>query len=296
MERSLTSICRSDFTDFEVILVDDGSIDDSAKICTSFCRNDSRFKYFRKSNGGVASARQFGLENIKGNYIIHIDPDDWIEPDFLSKLYNEAVTSNADMVICDYFEEYIDSQKLIKHSKFVNISITDLQTAVADGTLWGVCWNKLIHKSVIDNSVYFEPDIDFQEDRLFVYRALNNVDKISFVEKPLYHYNRNNPNSILGSRKSIYKNYWTVKRLFLESQKDKSRMWYLKKRIVRINTVVDLALSKEINLSDYHALIRPFKSAIRYNSLFEVGHGLRTRFMAFASTFSSLHKILRQIY
>lgn len=104
IRRTLNSIKEQTFYDFEVIMIDDGSTDTSGDICDEYTRCDKRFKVKHKQNQGVSAARQDGIDMSKGEYTIHIDPDDWVEQSMLKELYLKAVESNADMVICDFYE------------------------------------------------------------------------------------------------------------------------------------------------------------------------------------------------
>ena len=105
LHRCVDSILAQTFTDFELLLIDDGSPDNSGTICDRYAAADPRVHVFHKPNGGVSSARQCGLDNAQGEYTIHADPDDWVEPDMLQELYTEAQRTNADMVICDFLQE-----------------------------------------------------------------------------------------------------------------------------------------------------------------------------------------------
>lgn len=108
MHRCVDSILAQTFTNFEFILVDDGSPDGSGTLCDQYAQKDNRVKVIHKENGGVASARQCGIDNASGIYTIHADPDDWVEPTMLEKLFNKAKETDADMVICDF---YVDTDK-----------------------------------------------------------------------------------------------------------------------------------------------------------------------------------------
>ena len=107
MHRCVDSILAQTFTNFELILVDDGSPDGSGTLCDQYAQKDNRVKVIHKENGGVASARQCGIDNATGEYTIHADPDDWVEPNMLQELYNKAKELDADMVICDF---YVDTE------------------------------------------------------------------------------------------------------------------------------------------------------------------------------------------
>ena len=101
LSRCIDSLLAQTFTDFELLLIDDGSPDSSGMICDVYAERDSRVRAFHKENGGVSSAREYGLCQARGEYIIHADPDDWVEPTMLEVLYNKAQEEAADMVICD---------------------------------------------------------------------------------------------------------------------------------------------------------------------------------------------------
>lgn len=114
LHRCVDSILAQTFTDFELLLIDDGSPDRSGEICDEYAAKDSRVRVFHKENGGVSSARQCGIDNMTGEYSIHSDPDDWVEPTMLEELYKKAKEDNADMVICDYYLEGKHKTKYIK--------------------------------------------------------------------------------------------------------------------------------------------------------------------------------------
>ena len=89
LHRCVDSLLAQTFQDFEVLLVDDGSPDRSGEICDEYARKDSRVRVFHKENGGVSSARQYGMDHAQGEYTIHADPDDWVEPTMLEELYRK---------------------------------------------------------------------------------------------------------------------------------------------------------------------------------------------------------------
>ena len=86
LRRCVDSLLAQTFQDYEILLVDDGSPDRSGEICDEYARKDNRVRVFHKENGGVASARQCGMNNARGEYVIHADPDDWVEPNMLGTI------------------------------------------------------------------------------------------------------------------------------------------------------------------------------------------------------------------
>ena len=100
LRRCIDSIAAQTFTDWECILVDDGSPDDSGTICDEYAENDKRFRVFHQENAGVSAARNKGLDEAKGEWICFVDSDDWIEKEMLEKMYNLAVKNKAEVVVC----------------------------------------------------------------------------------------------------------------------------------------------------------------------------------------------------
>ncbi|MBS5335641.1 MAG: glycosyltransferase family 2 protein, partial [Firmicutes bacterium] len=168
----LESVRKQIFKDFEVIIVDDGSTDNSPVIAKEFCKKDERFKYFQKENGGVASARNMAIDIASGEYIVFYDPDDYIPQTVLEKMYKTASSSNADMVVGVMEEKnlgesliYMHSQKLAKQKL---ISPTDDHFIGA----WSMCHNMFSHVFIRKNDIRFKGLLN-AEDGVFTYTVLN---------------------------------------------------------------------------------------------------------------------------
>jgi glycosyltransferase involved in cell wall biosynthesis len=187
LRKCLDSIVAQIFRDFEAILVDDGSTDESARICKEYAQRDSRFVYYRKENGGVSAARQFGHDHVRGTYTIHCDPDDWVEPDWLEALHTEAVRTNADMTICDYYSE-CNGTSTANSQRPADLSPFSVRRSLLT-TLHAACWNKLIRTSRYkENTLAFPNHVNVMEDSVFCVEFLAYCKVISYVERPLYHY------------------------------------------------------------------------------------------------------------
>ena len=173
--------------DYEVLLIDDGSTDSSGSICDSIAESDPRFKVFHKPNEGVGATRRFGLEHAIGDYTIHADADDWVEPDYLEELYNKAISSEADMTICDfYFEEgwrstYVNEEpRTFEKDGLVKDFLLRLQK--------GSC-NKLIKRETYTKrGITYKDGLNFSEDYIFNLQLLLSGIKVAYVPKALYHY------------------------------------------------------------------------------------------------------------
>ncbi len=196
LSKCIDSILAQSFTDWECILVDDGSKDSSGIICDEYALKDTRIKVIHQTNKGVSVARQVGIDNASGEYSIHIDPDDWVEPNMLEELYNKAKTDDADMVICDYFKHEGGTQTYIEQRPNFLEPIKIIEQMLTTNMypqLYGSCCNKLVRCSCFNssiNKIRFEPeDLSLGEDVVFNCRLLmNSVKRISYLNNAFYHY------------------------------------------------------------------------------------------------------------
>lgn len=194
LSHCVDSILGQTLRDIEVILVNDGSSDKSSEICDEYARKDNRIKVLHKEHSGVSDTRQMGLLNVTGDYVIHCDSDDWMEPDMLETLYKNAQESDADLVVCDYWAEYRERVAQKAFEQNINAD-TDLCEQM-ENLLLSV-WNKLIRRSfIVQNDLHFLPSVCYAEDLYFVFNALDQNPKIAYVPLPLYHYNVQNEGSL----------------------------------------------------------------------------------------------------
>lgn len=188
LHRCVDSILAQTLTDFEVLLIDDGSPDKSGKICDEYAKKDSRVRVFHKENGGVSSARQCGIDNALGEYTIHADPDDWVESNMLEELYAKAKEENSDIVICDYYE-YRNGDITLQKLKLNSLSSQNLLKQFLQQELHGATWNKLIKRSCYTKyNIKFPINIIRWEDLFVVCNLLNNPVKVSYLPKAFYFY------------------------------------------------------------------------------------------------------------
>lgn len=184
IRRCIDSILEQTYTDFELLLIDDGSTDDSSRICDVYSENDSRIKVFHKKNGGVSSARNVGLDNANGEWIVFIDSDDAINNQYLS------VTKKATVVLiltgCDYSgATYIKDKIKITDSTLSHFYENYLQTLQMR-----VPWAKFYKRSLIEN-LRFNESYKVGEDTLFVLSYLRRVKSMSVTNNTSYIYTLN---------------------------------------------------------------------------------------------------------
>lgn len=191
IEKCLQSLVNQTLTDIEIILVNDGSTDNSQKIIEKF--SDTRIKLINKKNGGQSSARNVGLDVANGEYIGFIDSDDWVDSDFFEKLYNTAKKYNADIAMTDFIRI-----GPTKYKKRLNISEEKIyekienKIKIANALKEGCIWNKIYKKEIL-TGLKFNEGMYF-EDGPFTIRALYNSNILVTVPNTYYYYYQN-PNS-----------------------------------------------------------------------------------------------------
>ena len=187
LHRCVDSILAQSFTDFELILINDGSPDNSGALCNEYAKTDTRIKVFHNQNMGVSKTRQFGIDKAQGEYSIHVDSDDWIEPEMLEVLYKEAINSNADIVICDYYVNIGNTCRVIKQKPTSTLNSDVLQDMFR--TLHGSLCNKLIRSSCYSEfGIHFPEDMSLCEDLYVVCSILKHDVKIKYTPQAFYHY------------------------------------------------------------------------------------------------------------
>lgn len=189
IEKCIDSVLKQTYTNFELIVVDDGSTDNTAFIVDRFESIDKRIKVIHKKNGGLPAARNTGLNVATGKYIMFLDSDDWIEERCCSVALERLVANDADLVIFDYYKEfenktipyhaYKESELIYKRNEKNYFFIYDMRTITA--------WGKIYVRDSIDG-IMFDENMKTAEDVDFNYRVYNKVDKVAYIHDMLLHY------------------------------------------------------------------------------------------------------------
>lgn len=198
LPKCLDSFMDQTFSGWELILVDDGSRDCSGKICDEYAKrcaelSDGRGKIsvLHRENGGVSAARQTGLDQAKGEYVIHADPDDWVEATMLEDLYEKAKAEDADMVICDFITD-VNGKPIYKLQKPTSFDHEDVLNDIFTSKVHGSCCNKLVKREFILNcNAHFPSGINYCEDVCFNTQLLKHNMTIVYIAKGYYHYVKN---------------------------------------------------------------------------------------------------------
>lgn len=189
VSRMLDSILSQTMSDWELLAIDDGSTDASSQILDEYAEQDMRIKVFHKTNEGVAMARQLGVDNAIGEYSIHADADDWLDPDMLKDMYNKAKEEDVDVVISDFIQSLGTSEKIVSQIPDSYMPKGVLKQ-IFHGGIFAALWNKLVRTSLYKKyNVQFFFGINYCEDVLCCVQILKNpIVKVSYLPKAYYHY------------------------------------------------------------------------------------------------------------
>lgn len=185
----IISIVNQTYTDLEILLIDDGSPDQCGKICDEWAQKDSRIRVIHTENHGLSSARNLGVANASGEYVVFVDSDDWLSPEYVEKLHEQMVGNSADLVMCGSRSEWQDNSKPAAHlptEKKVLTAAEFSHSFLVYLGAYSVVWNKMYRRELL-NSVEFVKGKYF-EDTYFIGEILQKVDKIAFIPDELYHY------------------------------------------------------------------------------------------------------------
>jgi glycosyltransferase involved in cell wall biosynthesis len=193
LRRCIDSILSQTFVNFECILIDDESPDDSGKICDEYAEKDSRIIVIHQKNAGVSAARNAGLDIAKGEWLGFVDSDDWCDPDMFQVLYDNAIKYNSDISICGY--RIIDTSNKIKTTIKCSrkIQILNKEEAISGIFLLrcfgGYSWNKLVKSDIfIQSKLRYDPKITYMQDVLLFYELFKYIKKAVYLPMPYYNY------------------------------------------------------------------------------------------------------------
>ena len=295
LRECLNTLTAQSFTDFEVILINDGSQDQSGSICKEYVKKDRRFRYIQQANMGVSAARNTGLDASKGETVTFIDSDDWIPATALEMLYTEYKNKCADLVVADMIFVRNGQEKRIRIFNKTSVNddkywINQYQKScigygykinsggTRETTGLGSMGNKLYRRDIIEkNHLRFDLFVmGIYEDNLFVLHYLEYCKRVSYIAEPVYYYRK-----VIGSNSRGYKeNTLEINdRIFsrinsfieLKSDKDtfrKAFYMYVTRRLIHSLDVYFFAKDNEkslhAELKELHDVIRkePYKTAI----------------------------------
>ncbi len=251
LNKCIDSIINQTYRDLDIILVDDGSIDQSGRICDDYAKIDDRITVVHKNNEGVSAARNVGINHAKGKWISFVDADDWVNLNMYEVLVEEArdydLTFFAnteyykDNSIISYSLPTFESNKRDKMEEFILF----LKKNCIHYEFFGFTWNKLFRNDIIrNNNLLFLSGLSFREDEIFTLNYCHYIKSLKFIPLPLYNYRRQW--SGLTGRKKTSEDYF-----LLGMSIKKSEIYFSNRELVNYDLMRGyICLLKSINLSD----------------------------------------------
>lgn len=209
LPQCLDSILAQTYSDWECLLIDDGSTDNSGKICDEYSVKDGRFRVYHEENHGVSTARNIGLANAGGEWLAFADADDWLLPDALSYLYNEAITYDVDIVTANALRCENGKQTPV-------LKITDCvyDKAVVTHLKHHALWGQMLRKAIIDEAhIRFVDGLSYSEDWVFLTTFSLRARRCRFADKPVYCYRIHKDSACQSTdyMKKVYHTLWAAR-------------------------------------------------------------------------------------
>ncbi|MDU6823329.1 glycosyltransferase family 2 protein [Intestinibacter bartlettii] len=254
LRRCLDSILEQDFTSYEVICVNDGSTDNSLEILREYEKKSEKIKVINQVNSGVAKTRNTALKHANGDYLAFLDSDDFVRENYLSRLYDAAIDTRSDIVICNFYRYYeqINLAKPVfyKFRRGVFNKYDILKGLIPDNLIHSYLWNKLWKREIFEDFNSF-PDMKF-EDLAIMSQLIYKADKIAVINDALYYY-RIRKTSIVRNiclqTQNDYMKAYALIRLFLKDTGEYSRLkryyFYFSLKAYIVMLAVNIMLFKE---------------------------------------------------
>ncbi|MCW1521115.1 glycosyltransferase family 2 protein, partial [Acinetobacter baumannii] len=185
--KTLESLIKQNRSDFEVLIIDDGSTDDTYEICRDYINQKENFKLIKQKNKGVSSARNLGLRNASGDYIVFMDADDILSNTAINEIYNHLYKNDSEIIFFDYYVKIENEEKYIKSLN--SLQKDALLKDIMKGVMRGFVWNKIFKRNfILDNRLSFNEKLKYCEDEEFLLDAIWFSKEISYLERGLYYY------------------------------------------------------------------------------------------------------------
>lgn len=256
LNMAIDSVLAQSFTDFELILINDGSTDGSALIAEEYQKKDPRIKVYQIENSGVANARNLALSYATGDYIAFVDADDTIKPNYLECLYHDVINHNAEIAVCSYYR-YVAEEGMYYFPQFEEEYDTKTFSGIevyqnyynpknGYNIIFAVAWGKIIKRTLF-RDIYF-PNGKIHEDSFTIYKLYLLANKIVFHYKHLYMYRKHS--------ESIVAQAWTRDKILaiLEHQEER----------ISLLSVMGIAITED-NKRDYMFNLRNCAQAALQN-------------------------------
>ncbi len=259
----LESVCKQTHHDLQIVVIDDGSKDSTFDIISKPAEKDGRIEVISRENRGVAQTRNELLDRAKGDFVLFVDSDDWIEPDMISTLISLSEEYSVDLTMC---RSVSSDARRKKQNENAGVWAKDvfLNKFMEHRELTGSLWNKLIRRTLFDG-IRFNPEISYGEDAMVMWDILNRIDKMAYTTKGFYHY-RMNDTSI--SHQGLSESKMSVIRVwdYISDSEYTSRNYLTNNAKARYGAEITLLLLGSINdenTKQYKDMVRILRNKLK---------------------------------
>lgn len=266
IDKCLISVVNQSYHNLQIIIVDDGSTDNSKSICRKWEKFDNRVEFYQKENGGLSDARNYGLKKAKGKFVSFVDSDDWLSLNMIYDMVNVFIKYNVDMVTCQFIEVY-EGYTHLSYRDNETLAIIDknemLRQLLEDKKMTSQVWRKMYKRALLPIKP-FATGRNY-EDILSMPFLVANCNRIGCLNKGLYFYRKKRKGSIVSivNLKNIADRYYSIKESTLETVKlcpNLEQDAYKALVIKDLDIYTDLITSRTINQNDTKPIIKSIKS------------------------------------
>lgn len=265
LDRCLKSLIKQSYSNIEVIMVDNGSKDNSIEIIKEYSKNDNRIKLYICDTNGASAARNLGLDRASGEYGLFVDSDDYVSIDYIEKMIG-LVKHKKTMVLCnneEIWKDRIDERKLFENIDNKMLTKEDVIKEIASGRAGLIC-SKLINLSIVrENNIWFDVNVRLSEDLLFFLEISKYTEEFIHINKSLYFYDRRNENSIT---RRYLENAWNNHIYILNKVKcilDESSLSEDEKEVLlcnRLKDCISFCINNEVDNINFKNLTKRIKN------------------------------------
>ena len=263
LSQCLDSILSQTYKDLEIILVDDGSTDNSSIICDEYAEKDVRIKVIHKINGGLSDARNVGVKNAHGEWVFFVDADDWIKDNAIEVLYDFAVEKDCDLVQGNFYYAYHDyllyrcvTQE--EHNMHILDRSESMKELIINDRIKNFAWGKLYRISLIEDFEF--PVGKYFEDSFWQHLVVNKIKRYGMVDEPLYYY-RQRDGSISSKMSERFDDLIEGYKLRLDFIKQNYPQYYDLMKI-QFQKIVELKYPKNDFLSKVNRFVKRVKARV----------------------------------
>lgn len=303
LKKCVDSLIKQNFDDYEILLIDDGSPDKCGEICDNYSNEYDNIYAFHKENGGLSSARNYGIKRAKGEYLIFVDSDDFVSENMISILYNSIKNDCTDIAICNRFE-YLEYNNKCKKSYVNNYKheIFNYEQAIMELCSFQCfdmsAWAKIYKRELFEDIEF--PEGKLSEDYYIMYRLFEKCNSISYINEYLYYYVQRK-GSISKNKKINYDYMEAAKQqmLYIESKYENLKKYVRTAYLLSNITIFDWYIKNKRTLptkAEYKRLKNEVKNNLEYlkqNEKISASRKIQANFFVFNKY---IYSVLFKIY